>query len=199
VPTTPNQPWIKDVPRSAPPAIPKPIKLLMNKDPNVNPKFVVPNPPVYTTMSKKREVKAMWRHYSKEKKALRAPLPLAEVDYLKAFAMRTGPPLPKTAMQSQLEEQFKLNRALTGRFQGRYHVLSARFLRRRYQKLLAEYIPVITEENGEWRVDQVVPPSTQLPRVNKRHLGGYTLSCGAKIEEVDTNGAFINQRANRRT
>ena len=177
--------------------IPAPIEALMKRDNEVNPKFVFENPPVYSELNKSREINAMWKHYAHQLKKLRAPLPLSEVQHLQTQATAQGPVPGKTEKQIKLEEEMKQARFKSGRFQGAFHRMSARFLRRRYQSLLKEYIPMISQgEGGKWNVEQAQLPSVNpFPLVQPRHMNGRIMKNGTKVGEVDAKGAYINPPA----
>lgn len=60
--------------------------------------------------------------------------------------------------------------------------------------LLSEYIPMISEENGNWRVKPApVPKKPRALPLDPSHLAGYTLSDGTTAGEVDEKGAFIQK------
>jgi hypothetical protein len=149
------------------------------------------NPPVYKPLSKRREVNAMWKHYSQQRKALRAPLPRAEVEQLQALANGVGLTPPNAEIRRKLQEEYDLARSSTGKYQGRPTGLTPRFLRRRYKKLIEGYIPVISEENGKWRVDSASDSMRKYPSLAPKHMAGFTLSDGTKIQAVDSKGGFI--------
>ena len=149
------------------------------------------NPPVYKPLSKRREVNAMWKHYSQQRKALRAPLPRAEVEQLQALANGVGLTPPNAEIRRKLQEEYDLARSSTGKYQGRPTGLTQRFLRRRYKKLIEGYIPVISEENGKWRVDSASDSMRKYPSLDPKHMAGFTLSDGTKIRAVDSKGGFI--------
>jgi hypothetical protein len=182
--------------RRNPPVIPAPIKALMNWDNEVDTKFVFKNPPVYSELNKSREINAMSKHYTHQLKKLRAPLPLSEVLHIQTCASSQGPVPGKTEKQIKLEKQMKEARFRSGRFQGAFHKMSARFLRRRYQSLLKEYIPMISEEEGgKWHVKQAQLPSVNpFPVVQPRHMNGHIIN-GIKIGGVDAKGAYIDPSA----
>lgn len=174
--------------------IPPPIKALMNRDPEVNETFVFNNPDIYKS-NKMREINARWKHYSTQLKNLRAPLRQSEVEHIQTLANKHGSLTPKTKMQIDLENEMKGKRASTGMYQGKYSRITPRFLRRRYQSLIKGYIPVISQtEGGKWHVEAAQLPSStiKIPPVEPRHMYGYVMSCGTKVGEVDTKGAFIN-------
>ena len=187
---------IPGVPRSAPPSVPPPIEVLMRRDPNINPNFVMDNAPVYKPLSKRRQVNAMWRHYSFNKRKLSAPLEPSEIQKLEEFATSSAKAPRKTDFHVKLENELRRKRCLTGKFQGRFHRMSSRFLRRRYQHLLAsQNIPVISESEGSWRVTQGPKrlDIDKFPRLDPQFLEGYTLPCGTKVGQVDEKGAFVKQ------
>lgn len=179
--------------RRNPPVIPTPIKALMNRDNEVNAKFVFENPPVYSELNKSREINAMWKHYTHQLKKLRAPLPLSEVQYIQTRATAQGPVAGKTEKQIKLEEEMKQARFRSGRFQGAFRKMSPRFMRRRYQRLLKEYIPMISQgEGGKWNVEQAQLTSVNpFPVVQARHLNGHIIN-GVAVGGVDAKGAYIN-------
>lgn len=188
-----NEPLIPGQPRSAPPAIPAPILALMKQDPDVK-EFVFKNPPVYKPTPKARLARAMWKHYSAQKKDIRAPLSKAEVEQLQELAVSRAPAPPKSEFQRKLEVELQDNRSKSGRYQGKFCTMSSRFLRRRYQMLLKEYIPILSQGEGEkWRVEKVKLPDLKRkqPTVDPRHMDGYVLACGTKVGAVDVNGRFI--------
>jgi hypothetical protein len=182
---------IPSVVRSAPPAIPPPIQALMHRDPDVDTKFEIQNPPIYKKLSKRREVNALWKHYSKQRKFLRAPLEKAEIETLRAWANGAKINLPQSDNRQKLLEEFAFKRASTGKFHGKPSGLKPRFLRRRYQKLLKEYIPMISNENGNWRVDVVSHPMQKYPSLDPKYMEGLTLFNGMKVQAVDSKGKFI--------
>lgn len=80
----------------------------------------------------------------------------------------------------------------TGRYQGHFHRMSSRFLRRRYVSLLKEYIPVISEREGKVWVERAnVSNECPFPPVEARHMRGYVMSCGTKVGQVNDRAAFI--------
>lgn len=178
--------------RRNPPVIPAPIKALMNRDNEVNAKFVFENPPVYAKLNKSREINAIRKHYARQLKKLRAPLPLSEVQHIQTCSIAQGPVPGKTEKQIKLEEEMKQARFRSGRFQGAFHKMSPRFLRRRYQTLLKEYIPMISQgEDGKWHVEQAqLPSANPFPMVQGRHLYGHVIN-GIKVGGVDAKGAYI--------
>jgi hypothetical protein len=166
----------------------------MKQDPDVK-KFVFRNPPVYKPIPKARLSRAMWKHYSAQKKVLRAPLSQSEVEQLQELATSRAPAPPKSELQRKLEKELQEKRSKSGRYQGKFCRMSSRFLRRRYQKLLKEYIPMISQqEGGKWHVEQAEfsDSKRKLPMVDPRHMDGYVLTCGTKAGAVDANGVFIN-------
>lgn len=182
---------ISDVARSALPAIPPPIRALMNRDPNVKTKFEMDNPPVYKPLSKRREVNAMWQFYSEQRKALQAPLQKAELEALRALTngARLKPPQPD--VRHKLQEKFPLERSHTGKYRGRPTALKPRFLRRRYQNLLKKHIPMVSHENGNWRVETVPGSIQKYPSLDSKHMDGFTLFNGMKVQAVNSKGEFI--------
>jgi hypothetical protein len=150
------------------------------------------NPPVYKPLSKRREVNAMWRHYAQQRKDLRAPLSEAEIEELKIRANGVGIHSPNAELRRKLAEELFLERAKTGKYQGKPTGLSPRFLRRRYKNILEEYIPMISEENGTWKVDGGARgPKRNYPPLDPKHMAGFTSSDGTKVQEVNTKGQFI--------
>ena len=187
----PKDPFIIGVRRSAPPAIPPPIQALMNRDPNVKHKFEMKNPPVYKPLSKRREVNAMWRHYAEQRNALRAPLPQGEIEELQTLANGVGIRQPNAEMRKKLQEEFDFARSSTAKYHGKPTGLTPRFLRRRYKYLLEGYIPMISEEDGKWRVDSVSSTTRKYPTLDSKHMAEFTLSDGTKVPAVNSKGEAI--------
>jgi len=194
VPTAPLEPLIPEYLRTRPPAIPAPIQSLIKADPDVKKNFVMPNPPFYKPLSKKRESNARWRFYTKQKLALRAPLPEDEVQHIQNMATGTerAARLPPE-IKRKLQEEMNHRRQKTGRFVGWFTSMSSRFIRRRYQSLLGGYIPVLSQDvNGKWKVQNTQSQrKTKYPIMDKRHLEGYTLPNGNNVKGVDERGAII--------
>lgn len=167
----------------------------MALDPKVDLKFTMPNPPVYKPLSLRREANARKRHYQKQRLALRAPLPLHEVEYIQNAAAGEISPPEKTEMQIEMERERNVKRQVATRYLGRYHRMTRRFLKRRYQSLLADYIPVIiSTEEGKFHVERAkpLPEQKKFSAVTKVHRGGYSLTCGMKVPPVDENGVSID-------
>jgi len=133
----------------------------------------------------------MWRHYAQQRKDLRAPLSEAEIEELKILANGVGIHSPNAELRRKLAEELFLERAKTGKYQGKPTGLSPRFLRRRYENMLEEYIPMISEENGRWKVEVARGPKRKYPPLDPKHMAGFTSSDGTKVQEVDTKGQFI--------
>ena len=182
---------ISNVARSAPPAIPPPIQALMNRDPNVKTKFEMDNPAVYKPLSKRREVNAMWKFYSKQRKNLRAPLPKAEIETLRGLANDVPIKLPQSDNRLKLLEEYARERASTGKYRGKPTGLRPRFLRRRYQSLLKEHIPMISNENDSWLVEIITGSKQKYPPLDAKHTDGLTLFNGIKMQAVNSKGEFI--------
>ena len=163
-------------PRRQAPMIPAPIKALMKHDSNVNEKLVLANPAVYSKTAKSREINAMQKHYSAQLEKLRAPLRLVEVQQIQALASRHGPIPPRTSKIEELDKKLTQTRLATGRFQGNFHRITPRFLRRRYQNLIKGYIPMISQaEGGAWKVELARLPESvgpKIPQVHPRHMHG---------------------------
>jgi len=167
----------------------------MKRDPEVKHKFEIDNPPVYKKMSKKREVNQMWRHYMRQQQKLRAPLPLNEVQHLQHLARTATSSNKRTEFQLKWEKEAHEKRRVTGRFEGTFHVMSSRFLRRRYRLMLdREYIPIITrdEESDLWNIEEAVNPiKDNYPPIPKRHLKAFKFGLNVEGGSVDSKGAFI--------
>jgi hypothetical protein len=168
----------------------------MTADPNVNPEFKMPNPPIYKALSKRREVNAIWRHYAEMRTALRAPLPKNEMQQLRNLAKNTTyrPTPEESSFRAKLEAELNERRLTTGRYLGNFHRLSPRFIRRRYQRLIDDYIPIISGKEGDWKVKKGSGrvQGDGLPLLDKRYLSGFKLPDGKKVGEVDHKGAFID-------
>lgn len=182
---------ISNVARSAPPAIPPPIQALMNRDPNVKTKFEMDNPPVYKSLSKRREVNAMWKFYSKQRKNLRAPLPKAEIETLRGLANDVTIKLPQSDNRQKLLEELAGERSRTGNYQGKPTGLRPRFLRRRYQSLLKEHIPMISYHNENWLVETIPGSKQKYPPLDPKHTDRLALLNGMKVQGVNSKGEFI--------
>jgi hypothetical protein len=166
----------------------------MAADPEVKHKFVMDNPPYYKPLAKTREANARWRHYAKQKRKLRAPFLQKELEYAQRIAngeIRIEPMQPK--IREQLEEEMTAKRAQTGRYQGKFRTVSSRFIRRRYQALLSDYVPTISDTDGKWSVTQV-HRSAKYPQLDPSHRAGYLRSDGSSISGVDENGAIIKDQ-----
>lgn len=188
--------------RSQPPKIPEPIWELMKRDPDVKHQFVMDNPPVYTKLSKKRETNQKWRHYMRQQQKLRAPLPLREVQHLQHLAQNATFNKKRTEYQLKWEKEAHEKRRATGKFQGFFHAMSSRFLRRRYQLMLNEYIPMITrdEEGKGWKIQQALNPvGDNYPPIPERHLQAFKMGVGVDRGRVDSNGAFVQPSATERS
>jgi len=194
-PAAPTEPFIPGERRTAPPAIPASIYALMKADPNVNPEFELPNPPVYKPFAKRREVNAIWRHYAVMREALRAPLPKNELQQLHKLATKTTyhPTPAEWSFRAKVEAELHERRLTTGRYQGNFRRMSPRFMRRRYQRLIDDYIPVISGKEGAWKVEKGSGrvESDGFPLLDKRYLSGFKLPDGTKVGEVDKKGVFI--------
>jgi hypothetical protein len=168
----------------------------MRADPDVNPEFEMPNPPVYKPLAKRREVNAIWKHYSEMRQALRAPLPKKELQQLRKLATKTTyrPTPAEWSFRAKVEAELNERRLTTGRYQGNFHRMSPRFIRRRYQRLIDDYIPVICGKEGDWKVEKGSGrvQSDGFPLLDKRYLSGFKLPDGTKVGEVDNKGAFIS-------
>jgi hypothetical protein len=152
----------------------------MSLDPNIRRKSTTLKPPAYSKLSVRREVNFMWRQYSKHRESLQAPLPLSIVEHLQKQAL-TGGPVPKTAAHVKLESQLKQRRCETGQYQGKFHKIGSRFLRRQYQKFLGQYIPIMSQEDGKWKVDQVTfQKPDSFPSVPPQHMDGYVTASGVR-------------------
>ena len=164
----------------------------MAQDPKVGTNFVMPNPPVYTKLSIKREANARRQHLRKQYDALSAPLPPQDVEYIQKAAAGAIPTPKRTDMQIKMEKERNAQRQQFTRYLGRYHRMTRRFLKRRYQILLADYIPYLKHEKGQWHVSQVksLQGERKFPTVSESQFEGYTLRCGERIRAVDENGAF---------
>ena len=132
---------------------------------------------------------------------LQAPLPLHEVRHLQHLALTAASAVPKkTEFQLKLEKEESEKRQRTGKFQGFFHVMSTRFLRRRYRQLLDQYIPVIThdEEQQRWKIEQAVNPvGNNYPPLPERHLKGFKFSINEERGIVDSYGKYINEKGSR--
>jgi hypothetical protein len=185
-------------PRSAPPSIPAPIQLLIKHDPQIAEDIAIDQIPADAPVSLiRRAVRTMWRDYSAAKLRLRAPLPQSEVAQLQQFASTQKTAHLETEFHTRLKQELLMKRTETGAFQGRLHRVSPRFLRRRYETFLkTEYIPTFSKEGGQLNVSRVTLVSSEgnkLPSLDRRHMDGYTLSCGTKVGQVDEKGRFINR------
>jgi hypothetical protein len=169
---------------------PDPISKLMRHDPDVISSFRFDNPPVFKALSKRRLANAQWKHYSKQQHFLRAPLPKHEVKHLQERATSTDWRLVDKEMKIKMENKLNELRNKTGRYQGKFSSMSPRFMRRRYQLLLNQYIPTISKENDTWKVEPVSMKKNFAP-VQSEHMRGFTLADGRAVGKVDENGRFI--------
>jgi hypothetical protein len=137
----------------------------------------------------------MWRHYMRQSKKLRAPLPFHEVQHLQDLARTATSSNKRTEFQLKWEKEVHEKRRTTGEFEGTFHVMSSRFLRRRYRLMLEEYIPMITRDEGgnRWKLEQAVNPvKDNYPPIPERHLNTFKFGLGVEGSSVDSKGAFIN-------
>jgi hypothetical protein len=179
------------VPRLTPPAIPAPIKALMTKDPQVK-EFEVTNPSVYKPMSKKRLVNQMYRHYSKLKLKLSAPLSKEEILHLQNLCISKQDELVVTKLQKQNKQELNFIRESTGRYQGKWHSMTPRFIQRSYKRLYkSHYFPILSEREDKWVVESVPKAAHKYLDVRPKHMQGVTMEGGKEIGMVDADGAFI--------
>jgi hypothetical protein len=167
----------------------------MQKDPKVKAKFEETNPPVYTTPSKRRLVNQMWRHYSRQRKKLSAPLPKVELEQIHHLAVHNHKLMPRSRFQEKVERELLLERERTGRYQGKWHNFTPRFIRRCYQRLLINnYFPIMAQTNDKWTVGRM-PKITldRYPALDPKHLAGFKLTNGVEKGRVDENGAFVER------
>ena len=181
----------RDVPR-----VPIPIQALMQSDPDVD-KFKVTNPPLFKPLPQKRIINQFYRHFNKSIKQLRAPLPQHIIDHLKYMAYQYKDSLGETEFHRLLKKEF--NTRPVGRkrpWSRKLHILSARFVRRRYQRLLKEYIPKIDKkDDGTWEVENATGrfDDSIYPLLQPEHKMGFTFSCGTKAGEVNEDGSFADR------
>lgn len=180
------------LPSRRPPRIPLPIQALMSKDPNVD-KFVLSNPPIFKPMPQKRLINQFYKHYTLAKRQLRAPLPDHLIEHLRFMAYEYRDDSLEPDFRRKLNEEFNTRPAGRQRpFSRQLHNLTSRFVRRRYQNLLKEYIPRIEKTgDGEWRVNYTdFTPDTNYPLLLPEHKMGFTFSCGTTVGRVNDDGAF---------
>lgn len=164
----------------------------MKKDPGVTVDFKFHNPPVFKKLSKRRLANALWKHYSDQKSRLTAPLPKHEVEHLRDRANSTDWRLVDKDMKSKMTKKLNELRNKTGRYHGKFSSMSPRLMRRRYQMLLKEYIPMISKEKENWKVEQAgIMKGSFLP-VQSGHMKGFTSAEGRVVGQVDENGRFID-------
>src|SRR5271156_3189891 len=177
--------------RGGPPRIPIPIQALMHKDPAVD-KFSLTNPPLFKPMPQKRLINQFYTHYNRAQKQVRAPLPEHLIEHIKYMAFLYQDFPGETEFHRRLKQE--LNTRPVGRkrpWSRKLHAITSRFIRRRYQHFLKEYVPQIEKkEDGTWKVENAGLSEFDdsiYPLLLPEHKMGFTLSCGTKVGKVNDN------------
>jgi hypothetical protein len=184
---------IPGYPVTAPPNVPPVIKKLMRQDPDVDLRFQMRDPiPRFGPLSLKRLANAKRDHIQEQKKKLRAPLPISEVEHLQARAESLDWPMVNHDKKLKSQKEFHELRFSSGRYHGTFRSMKPRFLRRRYQQILKMYIPIISGEGSGMAIDHVKWQAERkfLP-VEAKHMRGYRLADGKITGQVNENGEFI--------
>jgi hypothetical protein len=164
----------------------------MTQDPDVDLRFQIKDPYTFKNIPWRRLANANRKHLEAQKKKLRAPLPIHEVEHLQNRAESLDWPMVNHEKKLETQKEFHALRFSSGRYHGTFRSMKPRFLRRRYQQILKTYIPIVSENGNGLTVDHVKwQAQRKFVPVAAKHMRGYRLADGNIAGQVNEKGKFI--------